>query len=141
MIAIRLPTARYLATGGFCTGVHYSLMYVLIRQGVGTTVASGVGAGMALMLSYVLNDRWVFPNQIGARTSLLKFVMVALAALLMNTAQLSLGIALGLHDWLAQIISTGVLTMVNFTLHRFWTFDAGTARDPHRRPAADRPQG
>ncbi|WP_410959124.1 GtrA family protein, partial [Salmonella sp. 6309] len=64
MIAIRLPTARYLATGGVCTGVHYSLMYVLIRQGVGTTVSSGIGAGMALMLSYVLNNRWVFPNQI-----------------------------------------------------------------------------
>ena len=95
MIAIRLPTARYLATGGVCTGVHYSLMYVLIRQGVGTTVSSGIGAGMALMLSYVLNNRWVFPNQIGARTSLPKFMMVALAALLLNTAQLALGIALG----------------------------------------------
>lgn len=118
---------RYAAVGATMTVLDFSIYLGLTR---GTALFAGrfVAAATASFLcavcvSFVLNNFWTFRHDHrGWHRRAPKFLAVAVVGLALNAGILHGLVLLGLHDILAKIMATGVVTGWNFTMQRFWTF-------------------
>ena len=118
---------RCLLSGGASTATHYLALYILVHSGTTPVVGSTLGAIFGLVLNFTVSRRWVFgaPAKVGATLS--RFLLVWVLALLFNAWMLAVLFAAGLHYLVAQVISTGILVLINFNLHRRWTFSVAQA--------------
>lgn len=114
---------RYLLAGGLGTFTHYALLALLTEAaGVDPSLAAGAGASVGAALNYVLNYHFTFTSRARHVVTLPKFLLVALASVLLSAAGVELGTRLGLHYLLSQALCTGVVLVVGFLMNRFWTF-------------------
>lgn len=110
---------------GFVSAVgHYGLLIVLVQgAGADAVVASAAGAMLGAVINYSLNYRVTFRSQKRHRESAVKFVLVAIVGLVLNTLLMWIGVdVLGLHYLVAQILTTGLVLIWSFAGNRFWTF-------------------
>ena len=64
----------------------------------------------------------VFKAKQGWRTSLPKFLLSLCVQAASNTAIVSACMAAGASVWVAQVASTGLMTVLNFVMYRVWVF-------------------
>ncbi|MDO8813315.1 MAG: GtrA family protein [Gallionella sp.] len=110
---------------GFISAMgHYGLLVVLVQcVGVAPIPASVAGALLGAGINYLLNYRFTFRSTKRHRDAVLKFAVIALACLLLNTIFMWLGIELlRLHYLISQIITTGLVLIWSFLGNRYWTF-------------------
>lgn len=115
---------RYLLSGGVSTASHYLALYILVRAGITPVLGSTVGAIVGLVLNFTVCRRWVFGAPAKISSTLSRFLLVWMLALLINAWILDVLLAAGLYYLLAQVIATGILVVINFNLHRRWTFSS-----------------
>lgn len=113
---------RYLASGGVSTAPHYLTLYALVQMGTEPVLGSTIAALVGLVLNYSVSRRWVFDASAKIPETLARFALVWMLALLINAWALASLLALGFHYLVAQVTATGVLVLINFNLHRRWTF-------------------
>jgi putative flippase GtrA len=118
---------RFGVVGAFNTALDFSIYVALTRGsawwGRHILLAASVSFSCGVVSSFLLNNFWTFRKDARAwhRRSA-KFLVVALAALAWNNAILFVLTRLGMHDILAKLFATGVVTGWNFAMHRTWTF-------------------
>jgi putative flippase GtrA len=113
---------RFVLAGIASTALHVAIASSLIELGgshAGT--ANGIAFTVATLASYVSNSIWTFQAPL-AGGSLVRFVVVALAGLVMTVAITSAIQSAGYHYLVG--IAAVVLTVpaLSFLSHRLWTY-------------------
>ena len=110
----RLP--RFLLAGGFATLLHWLIMLVLIRFGVGAVSATSIGAPMGLLANYALQHRYLTGAGLGWGLNLLSF---------------SLLMAAGTTVALSQLVATGLVAFANYLFAKRFVFHEKTTINLH----------
>jgi putative flippase GtrA len=117
---------RYIVAGGSALAVQLAILSLLVEGGhVDQTVATTIGFAAAIVVNYSLQRRYVFRTDAAHRKALVRYLLVTLAAMALNAVLFKLLTAeLGVFYALAQVITTGLLFVLNFFVNRFFTFAA-----------------
>lgn len=100
--------------GCFTLFVYFGMNYI---------IANIVSYGIGMINSFFWNKNWVFQAKSGNAPLFLKFVVVNLITLGLNTGCLFLLVHfIDIHSSIAQLISTGIGLVFNFGLNKKWTF-------------------
>ncbi len=97
---------------------------LFVYLGMNYIIANVIGYGIGVINSYYWNKNWVFQVSSNQRSIFVKFVVVNLITLVINTLALYiLANYLDIHPYLAQIFATGFGLLINFFLNKKWTFE------------------
>lgn len=114
----------YGAAGVAGTVAHYTALIVLVQLGGAEPVAASTfGATVGAAVNYWLNHRFTFHSTVPHRRAFIRFMVVAVAGMIVNAATLFAAVhLLGLHYLLGQVAATGVAFVGTYELNRRWTF-------------------
>ena len=124
--------------GGFVFLVGLAIQWVLVKHGVGSTVSYVLKGVVTIELSFALNrvltwrDRHV--DIVGA---LLKWNAQKLLMSLPDVGAYALLVWLGMNWLTANIVITGLFSVINYVSGHFWSF-RGIHMPKHRRPSRQR---
>ncbi|MEJ0092294.1 MAG: GtrA family protein [Methylocella sp.] len=116
--------SSFAGVGLIATGVHYCLLIGLVEIArIPPAPAAVAGAAAGALISYGLNRRHTFRSNLPHRRAGARFTLVAIVGLGLTYALMSglVGFC-GVPYLLAQIATTGVVTLWTFSAHKFWTF-------------------
>lgn len=127
-------TARltgYIASGLASTAAHYVVMVALVQwAGWWEVAASSAGFLAGAAVKYPLNYWVVFKSNAQHGHALVRFAIGLAVGFLLNGAILAALLAtLDAHYLVSQVLTTGVVTVVNYLLARNWIFRAGRPGD------------
>jgi putative flippase GtrA len=112
----------HVITGFAAVAAHYALMYLLIRTGLAPVPASAIGFLAGALTRFVLSYAHIFAPTRGVHAAGLRFVVAIAAQLAANSALLAALTHQGLAVWPAQVLTTILLTVVNYLVYRWWVF-------------------
>jgi putative flippase GtrA len=114
----------FLGVGVVATAAHYIVMALLASGlGISGVIAASAGCIVGALVSYMLNYRITFKSTQPHSQTLFRFLCVALLGLAVNTQIVIAAIGwLELHYLPAQMLATGVVFLLNFTLSKIWAF-------------------
>jgi putative flippase GtrA len=113
----------FVASGACGTAVHYLVLVLSVHAGVQPVVASFAGAACGAVINYFLNFHFTFAGRAAHRSSAPRFVLVAALLAIVNTVLMFLFVhPLGVHYFVAQVMTTALVLGANFLVSRFWTF-------------------
>ena len=113
----------HVATGFAAVAAHYALMYALIRgTGLAPVPASACGFLAGALTRFVFSYAHIFTPTRGMHTAGVRFVVAIAAQLAANSALLAGLTHAGMPVWPAQVLTTVVLTVVNYLVYRWWVF-------------------
>lgn len=103
---------------------HFGTLILLVQGfGMAAVPASAAGALVGAWINYALNYRYTFRSAKTHREALLKFAVVAVVGLLLNTLFMWLGVDIfAMHYLLSQVATTGLVFIWSFVANRYWTF-------------------
>ena len=114
---------RYTAVGAIATAVHYAVLVLWVEAiGAPAYLGSGIGAVVGAQVAYAGNRWFTFAHRGALRASWPRFQATALLGALFGMAVVALGVRLGLHYLLAQVIATVLALLLTFAINRAWTF-------------------
>ncbi len=114
---------RYSAIGLLATLVHFALLTALVESQTCLPVWASVwGAALGAQVAYFGNRWWTFAPAPQTISAWLRFQLTALMAALLGVLWLSLGMQVGLHYLLAQMLATGINLVLTFLVNRRWVF-------------------
>ena len=132
LLRVALQYLRFGAVGGAATLTHVATFVALIEiAGVQPMLANAIGFGIAVFVSFIGHFRWTFAPQFGgtvgfrcrARTALVRFVVVALIGLALNSLAVYLVVdVLALPYGVAILVMVGPVPGVVFALSKLWAF-------------------
>lgn len=116
---------RYLGSGGAATALHWITMACLLFWGMSPTLSTGLGALAGAILNYFLQFHFTFLSSSKHQQTLLPYILVTLLSWLNNSVVFFfLFKIMGLSVSLAQLITTTVITLLNFFLYQKLVFNA-----------------
>lgn len=116
---------RFLSVGAVATVAHFAVLISLVQIfDSNPVIASVFGFAISALLNYFLNYHYTF-NSVQPHTATLpRFVIIALIGMILNTAAMTIQVnTLGFHYLIAQVVTTIVVLVWNFTGNRLWTFE------------------
>jgi len=114
---------RYSAVGALATAAHYLVLVLCVEAGGWPAyLASGAGAVVGAQVAFAGNRWFTFAHRGALRASWPRFQATALLGALFGMAVVALGVRLGLHYLLAQVIATVLALLLTFAIKRAWTF-------------------
>lgn len=120
---------KYGFFGIVSTAFNLVLFYVMIKIGIHYIVTNIVSYSLAVILSYFLNDRYVFSNQnaienINAKTKkLMKFSFIRVGVLAVDTTALAFFVDfIGIDIIFSRVILSFVLIMATYILNKAFVF-------------------
>ncbi len=119
--------AGYVASGLASTAAHYSMMVALVQwAGWWEVAASSAGFLAGAAVKYPLNYWVVFRSSADHGRALVRFAIGLAAGFALNGVILAALLAtLDAHYLVSQVLTTGVVTVVNYLMARNWIFRAG----------------
>lgn len=117
--------SRYTLVGVCATAAHYLVLAACVeRAGQAAWLGSGVGAAVGAQVAYAGNRWFTFAHrgEVGASSSWPRFMLTALSGALLGMAIVALGVRLGAHYLIAQMIATVASLVLTFAVNRAWTF-------------------
>lgn len=114
----------YAGVGAIGTAVHYLILILMVELvNLSPVVASSCGAITGAFVNYYLNYRFTFNSNKSHKEAITKFMIVALAGFVINLVIMWLLTSVIVINYLiAQVITTGVVLVANYSANRFWTF-------------------
>jgi putative flippase GtrA len=117
--------SRYAQVSVVSAIIQYSTLAIGVSLGIGAVSASCAGYVLGAFTGYVLNRGYTYASQAAHVSAVPRFVAVILVGLVLNALFMHLLHGyLGWHYLLAQVLTTGITMIWNFTAHRHWTFSA-----------------
>ncbi|MBC7769258.1 MAG: GtrA family protein [Phycisphaerales bacterium] len=122
--AVVRQIGRFALVGAVATIVHYAIMVALVEIGHVTPVlATTIGYGAGIVVSYTLNRRFTFDARgTPVASSFMKFALLYGVGALLNGAIVAGLIAVGAHYLAAQIVATALVLFWNFLGARYVVF-------------------
>jgi putative flippase GtrA len=112
----------HVATGVLAVVVHYGLMALALYLEFMPLLASSIGfLGGALTRFFTAYFHVFSPSQ-GIRLAMPKFIAALCFQMLGNYLLLAGLMGAGVDLWLAQIMTTLLLTIFNYLMYRLWVF-------------------
>jgi putative flippase GtrA len=119
----RRSFGSFLMVGGLATGLHYTIMYVLLQANLcSVAYASASGYALSTLLNYWANARFTFSGSHEHARSLPRFLLTAAAGLAINQTVLLALTHLGLPVVLSQILATTCVLAWNYIINAVWSF-------------------
>ncbi|HEX6138420.1 MAG TPA: GtrA family protein [Casimicrobiaceae bacterium] len=112
----------HVVTGFAAVAAHYGVMYALIRGGLAPVPASAVGFLAGALTRFALSYAHIFTPTRGVHAAGMRFVVAIAAQLAANSALLAALTQSGIPVWPAQVLTTVMLTIVNYLVYRWWVF-------------------
>lgn len=112
----------HVVTGFAAVAAHYALMYGMLRVGFAAVPASAIGFMAGALTRFALSYAHIFAPTRGVQAAGLRFAAAIAAQLAANTGLLSAFTQAGLPVWPAQVLTTVLLTVVNYLVYRWWVF-------------------
>jgi putative flippase GtrA len=112
----------HVVTGFAAVAAHYALMYAMLRAGLAAVPASAIGFMAGALTRFALSYAHIFAPTRGVQAAGLRFVVAIAAQLAANTGLLAAFTHAGLAVWPAQVLTTVLLTFVNYLAYRWWVF-------------------
>jgi putative flippase GtrA len=123
---------RFLLVGGFCTTLQYLVLVTAVEFAhADAVIASAAGFLLSAVVNYLLNRRFTWASKVPHGVASRRFATVLLIGLALNV--LGMRLLHGYLHWhyvLAQVLTTVVTLLWNFTGHRRWTFASTAATTP-----------
>jgi putative flippase GtrA len=115
---------RYGFAGGLSALSHLSTTIALVElAGFEPALASAIGFGVSVVVSYVLQRWWVFRSDRRHREAVPLFLAVVLVAGTVNVVIVAVGtIVLNLPYVIPQTVALIVIPIVNYALNSLFTF-------------------
>jgi len=114
---------RYFSVGAVATAAHYATLVLLVEAaGMAAWLASGIGATVGAQVAYAGNRGYTFRHRGALLASWLKFMGTAAFGALAGMAIVGLGVRLGLHYLIAQMLATAASLVLTYLINRAWTF-------------------
>jgi putative flippase GtrA len=114
---------RYTAVGAFATALHYLVLVLCVELGGWPAfAASGFGAVVGAQAAYAGNRWFTFGHRGDIRASWPRFQATASIGALLGMAIVALGVRLGVHYLIAQVLATLASLVLTFAINRVWTF-------------------
>ena len=114
---------RYSSVGALATALHYGVLVAGVELGGWPAyAASGFGAVAGAQLAYAGNRWFTFAHRGDVRASWPRFQATALLGALLGMAIVGLGVRLGLHYLIGQVLATLTSLAITFAINRAWTF-------------------
>jgi putative flippase GtrA len=116
---------RFLVSGGIATVVHWATLWGLINLQVEAVLASSIGAFVGAIVNYFLQYFFTFKTRRRHKQALLAYAPAVLVSWLLNLALFySLYGEVFSDPLVAQVVTTGVVMVVNFLLYKKVVFRA-----------------
>ncbi|QAA34683.1 GtrA family protein [Clostridium manihotivorum] len=114
---------RFGIVGGMNTLLTFVCFWIFSKLGIGYTTAYVTSYLIGVVNSYFFNSRWVFKVDSKKGSRGVKFLVINLVILAINTCLMMIFVdKVGLNKYIALIIVTGVCMVLNYFLNRMWTF-------------------
>jgi putative flippase GtrA len=116
---------RFVLVGGLCFLTNLTVLYLATeRLGLHYLVAMGISIVIANTLGWALNRRWTFASRSrDAWAEFGRYVTVNLSGFALSLGLMALLVSgLGLHYLIASALIAAALMLVNFVVHRSWSF-------------------
>lgn len=115
---------RYLISGGTAALCHFSVLILLVEfTTVNATLATMIGFCLAVLVNYTMQFHWTFELSGPHSRILTRYVITTFAMLGVNTIIFwMLNAKLDIMYVLAQVIATGVVTIMNFLINKHFIF-------------------
>jgi putative flippase GtrA len=105
------------------TLITFIVYFILVKLSVYYVMANIIGYIAGVINSFFWNSSWVFKKSKRDLSLLIKFVIVNLITLAITSFILYIGVdKLNMSKYVAQIISTLIGILFNYTLNKLWTF-------------------
>lgn len=115
---------KYGVVGGLGTALHFGSLYAFVEWlRLSPVLASALGFVLVLLVSYALNQRWTFRRAASGWGPLLKYSIVSLTGLALNTGLMTAAVEwLHWHYLLGQCLVVIAVPVSNFLFNYYWTF-------------------
>ena len=128
MLSVRRATrfATYAAIGAVGTLAQYAVLVGVVDLRVAGPVAGSVaGAVVGAIVNYLLNYLITFKSNARHAAALPKFAVAAVVGILVNALVMAcLTGPARVHYLIAQLVATGVVLILTFSVNSVWTFKA-----------------
>lgn len=114
---------RFLVAGGAAVSVDFLTFLALRWLGAPLLAANTAAFCLALITGFTINRYWTFQAaQEHGRPQLVRYVIVALLGLILNTTVLATLVAVAVPEIIAKVAATAASAVLNFILSRTWVF-------------------
>jgi len=123
---------RYLVAGGSAAVVHFIILTSLVEFGsVNPTLATSVGFILGSMVNYTLQYHWTFAADGPHHVMFTRYASVTATTLSINAGLFwTFTNVFGIYYIIAQIISTGMMVVVNYLINKHFTFVSLAKKEP-----------
>lgn len=119
---------RYLVSGGTGAIVHFTVLTILVELvELNPTVATSIGFVLGSIVNYTLQYHWTFDADGPHHVMFTRYAAVTATTLSINAALFwTFTNIFGIHYLIAQVMSTGMMVVVNYLINRYYTFVSKT---------------
>lgn len=116
--------SKYFIVGIIGTTTHIGILLWLVEVfKFNHILASTVGFILTVIISYCLNYRWTFKSREKHTIALLRYTIVSMIGLSLNTCIMFLSVnVFGLWYLIGQAITVLIIPATNFILNSYWSF-------------------
>lgn len=121
---IKKQFLRFIIIGCSSTFVNYSIFFILFEYfSIYYIIASGTGFVSGVFFGYGFNKSWTFEIKKKTKSYILKYFTIYAFSLFLGLGILKLLVEVfGIIPEIANILTIGVTTIVNFSGVKFWVF-------------------
>lgn len=109
------------------TLINWIIFFLLNLVEVNYILANIIAYSLATINSYIWNSKWVFKYNNEKLVSSLKFIIVNLVGLILNTIILFILVDMfNINKIISLVMATGVVMIINYISNRLWVFKQKT---------------
>lgn len=114
---------RYTLVGAVATAVHYALLAIVVEWVHWPAWwGSGIGAVIGAQVAFFGNRGFTFAHKGDVAPAWIKFQGTAIAGALLGMLIVGVGVNLGVHYLVGQVVATLASLVLTFAINRAWTF-------------------
>lgn len=122
LYALFLNFTLHCVTGLLAVVAHYGLMYLALNLGAVPVIATTFGFVGGATTRFLLAYYHVFTPSRPRGEAAVHFIAALGIQMVLNAALLAGLLAVGAAVWPAQLITTVLLTFINYAMYRLWVF-------------------
>lgn len=106
------------------TAINWIIFILLNSLGVYYIISNIISYSLSTLNSYIWNSKWVFKyNGDNIKETTFKFIILNIIGLILNTCILYILVdILGSSKIIGLIITTGIVTILNYFINKLWVF-------------------
>lgn len=108
------------------TGTDFVVFYALLRVGLASPLAAGIGCSFGAIVGFTLGYRWAFEPSIGMASAAVRYVFVSVVSAIAVVTGMTLCARFvpWPPTWSWFIVRVTVYLAVTFPLFRYWAFES-----------------